>query len=54
MAESSVWDRLMGAITKAHDGKVQMIDTSVVRVHQQGATAKKGTKIIVSVGPEAG
>lgn len=27
----------MDAITKAHDGKVQMIDTSIVRVHQQGA-----------------
>src|SRR5258708_34988885 len=27
-----VRDRLMDAITKAHDGKVQMIDTSVVRV----------------------
>lgn len=31
----------MDAITKAHDGKVQMIDTSIVRVHQQGATAKR-------------
>jgi transposase len=27
-----LWDRLMDAITKAYDGKVQMIDTSVVRV----------------------
>ncbi len=27
-----VGDRLMDAITKAHDGKVQTIDTSVVRV----------------------
>lgn len=31
----------MEAITKAHDGKVQVIDTSVVRVHQQRATAKE-------------
>lgn len=42
--KAGVWDRLMDAITKAHDGKVQMIDTSVVRVHQQGATAKKGDR----------
>lgn len=48
-----VWDRLMDAITRAYDGNVQMIDTSVVRVHQQGATAKRGVSIAVSVVPEA-
>ncbi|TIV43182.1 MAG: IS5 family transposase, partial [Mesorhizobium sp.] len=52
--KAGVWDRLMDVITNAHEGKVQMIDTSVVRVHQQGATAKRGIKIIVSVVPEAG
>jgi hypothetical protein len=31
----------MDAIVAAHDGEVQMIDTSIVRVHQQGATAKR-------------
>ena len=35
----------MDAIVKAHDGDVQMIDTSAVRVHQQGATAKRGQKL---------
>ena len=54
MAQSIVWDRLMDAITKAHDGRVQMIDTSIVRLHQQGATAKRRIEIIVSVVPEAG
>jgi hypothetical protein len=44
----------MDAVTKAHDGKAQMIDTSIVRVHQHGATAKRGIEIIVSVVPEAG
>lgn len=44
----------MDAITKAYDGKVQMIDTSIVRVHQQGATAKRGIAVTVSVVPEAG
>ncbi|WP_157672635.1 IS5 family transposase, partial [Chelatococcus daeguensis] len=40
--KAGVWDRLMDAITRAYDGDVQMIDTSVVRVHQHGATAKRG------------
>ena len=44
----------MDAITEAHDSRLQMIDTSIVRVHQQGATAKRGIEIIVSVVPEAG
>lgn len=51
--KAGVWDRLMDAIVKAHDGDVQMIDTSVVRVHQQGATAKRGIEIDVWVAPEA-
>ena len=42
----------MDAITKAHDGKVQMIGTSVVRVHQHGATAKRGIEITASVARE--
>jgi transposase len=52
--KAGVWDRLMDAIVAAHDGEVQMIDTSIVRVHQQGATAKRGVKIDVWVVPEAG
>lgn len=40
--KAGVWDRLMDAIAKAHDGTVQMIDTSIVRVHQQGARRQKG------------
>jgi transposase len=42
--KAGFWDRLMDAITKAHDGRLQMIDTSIVRVHQQGATAKRGDR----------
>jgi transposase len=51
--KAGVWDRLMDEITKAYDGKVQMIDTSIVRVHQQGATGKRGVSIDVWVVPEA-
>lgn len=52
--KAGVWDRLMIEIAKAHDGRAQMIDTSIVRVHKQGATAKGGIEIIVSVAREVG
>jgi transposase len=32
-----VWDQIMQALATAHDAAVQMIDTSIVRVHQHGA-----------------
>lgn len=49
-----VWDRMIDAITAAHDSDIQMIDSTSVRAHQQAATAKRGIEIIVSVVPEAG
>jgi transposase len=52
--KAGVWDRMMDAITVAHDGDIQMIDSTSVRVHQQAATAKRGIEIIVSVVPEEG
>lgn len=33
----AVWDQLMDGLAAAHDAAVQMIDTSIVRVHQHGA-----------------
>ena len=47
--KAGVWDRLMDAIIEAHDGKVQMIDSSVVRVHQQAAAQKNRLETLVSV-----
>jgi transposase len=35
--QAGVWDRLMDALAAGHDAAVQMIDTSVVRMHQHGA-----------------
>jgi transposase len=32
-----VWSRIMDALAAAHDAAVQMIDTSIVRVHQHAA-----------------
>lgn len=51
--KAGVWDRMMDAITAAHDG-LQMIDSTSVRAHQQAATVKKGggREIIVPVVPE--
>jgi transposase len=34
---AGVWDQLMNALTAGYDAAVQMIDTSVMRVHQHGA-----------------
>ncbi len=34
---AGVWDRIMDVLATAHNAAVQMIDTSVVRVHQHGA-----------------
>src|ERR1700755_1624016 len=45
--KDGIWDRLMNAIVKACDGKVQMIDSSIVRVHQHAAGAKKSVEIVV-------
>src|ERR1700704_4769098 len=33
---AGVWDQIMDALAAGHDAAVQMIDTSVVRVHQHG------------------
>jgi transposase len=35
--QAGVWDQIMDALATGHDPAVQMIDTSVVRVHQHGA-----------------
>src|SRR5437899_8111865 len=48
---AGVWDRILGAVTTAYDGNVQMIDSTSVRVHQHAANSKKATRI--AVGPLA-
>jgi len=40
--KAGVWDRLMAAIVAGYDGDIIMIDSTCVRVHQHGASAKKG------------
>src|ERR1700761_928156 len=41
---AGVWGRIMGALATAHDASVQMIDTSIVRVHQHGACIIRNRK----------
>ena len=45
--KAGIWDRLMDAIVAAHGGKVQMIDSSIVRVHQHASGVKKRAEIVV-------
>src|SRR5215470_4694710 len=51
--KAGIWDRLMDAVVKAYDGKVQMIDSSIVRVHQHASGAKKRVEIVAWVEAEA-
>ena len=45
---AGVWDRLLEAVSEAYDGDIVMIDSTCVRVHQHGATGKKGMPTMVA------
>ena len=52
--KAGVWDRLLAAVSAAFEGEIVMIDSTCVRVHQHGATGKKGDpKIVAWDVPEA-
>jgi transposase len=36
--QAGVWSRIIDALAAAHDAAAQMIDTSIVRVHQHAAS----------------
>ncbi len=44
--EAGVWDRILEAVSAAYDGDLIMIDASCVRVHQHGASGKKGVEMV--------
>ena len=46
--KAGVWDRLLAAVSAAFNGELVMIDSTCVRVHQHGATAKKGDPAIMA------
>jgi transposase len=53
--KAGIWDRLLLAVSEAYNGKVQMIDSSVVRVHQHAANGKKkGGSAVAWAVPAAG
>ena len=46
--KAGVWDRLLEEISSAYDGDIIMIDSTCVRVHQHGATGKKGLQTMAA------
>src|SRR4051794_29940017 len=38
---AGVWGRIIDALAAAHDDAIQMIDTSIVRMHQHGSCIKR-------------
>jgi transposase len=48
---AGIWDLIMEAFAEAHDSSVQMIDTSIVRVHQHGGCAGDGGRTGAGITP---
>jgi transposase len=46
--KAGVWDQLLKAVSEAYNGKIQMIDSSVVRVHQHAANGEKKATVVVA------
>ncbi len=46
--KAGVWDRLLSAVSAGFNGELVMIDSTCVRVHQHGTTAKKGDHPIMA------
>lgn len=40
--KAGVWDRLYAAVSHAYDGDLQIVDGSLIRVHQYAANIKRG------------
>lgn len=53
--KAGIWDGLLQAVSEAYNGKIQMIDSSSVRVHQHAANGgKKGGSAVAWDVPAAG
>lgn len=46
--KAGVWDRLLAAVSAGFNGELVMIDSTCMRVHQHGATGKKGDAAITA------
>jgi putative transposase len=52
-AEAGVWERVFAHLTADPDNEYLMLDSTLVRAHQQAATGKGGAKIRLWGAPEA-
>ena len=52
-AKAGVWDEVFASLIKARDNQYLMLDSTLVRAHQQAATGKGGAKIRLWGAPEA-
>ena len=53
--KAGIWDKLLSAVSEAYNGQIQMIDSSVVRVHQHAANGeKKAVEVVAWAVPAAG
>jgi len=52
-AKAGVWDEVFASLIKDRDNQYLMLDTTLVRAHQQAATGKGGAKIRLWGAPEA-
>lgn len=46
--KAGVWDRLLAAVSAGFNGELVMINSTCMRVHQHGATGKKGNAAIMA------
>ena len=46
--KAGIWDYLLAEVSKGYDGDIVMIDASCVRVHQHGATGKRGIETMAA------
>lgn len=52
-SKAGVWDRVFADLIKDRDNQYLMIDSTLVRAHQQAATGKGGARIRLWGAPEA-
>jgi transposase len=53
VCHAGVWERVFAALTADRDNQYLMIDSTIVRAHQQAASGKGGPKIRRWGAPEA-
>jgi putative transposase len=52
-AKAGVWDEVFASLIKERDNQYLMLDSTLVRAHQQAATGKGGPRIRLWGAPEA-